>query len=156
MVPYEWEILIDYAGPDGKPTQVMPEDQGKVRLPEKAKEFIEDVAAFDKKEYFMDFDPNAPLSNEHWLGNLSNISLVVLRNAAVQASFDKLIRSLKKAPLPIGAMGWRIQITWECQPAPSETPPGWGWFFQASKTTAVGYETEFKSAFSLRQLEFNE
>ncbi len=156
MVPYEWEILIDYAGPDGKPTQVRPEDQGKVRLPKKAKEFMEDVAAFDKKEYLMDFDPNAPLANEHWMGNLYNIGLVVLREPSVSESFDKLIRSLKTAPLPIGAIGWRIQITWECQPAPSETPPGFGWFFQASKTTAVGYAKEFKSAFILRQLEPNE
>jgi hypothetical protein len=156
MVPYEWEILLDYNGPDGKLTQVRPEDQGHVNLTQTAKNFMDEIAAYDKKEYLMDFDPNAPLANEHWLGNLYNISLLVLREGEVQASFDNMIRSLKTAPLPLEAAGWRIQITWECKPAPSETPPGWGWFFQASKTTAVGYEEKFKSAFILRQLEFNE
>ena len=151
MVPYSWDIRIDYPGGVKGTTSVPPVDQGKMRIPKDAAKFMDSVEAFDKKEYFFDFDDNAPLANEYWLGNLYNVAHQVLTSAKVITKFDSVLRRLKSQPLPVGAKGWRFEVTVKCEPIPPSTPDGWGWYFVASKSTAPDLQSKINAAWVLRQ-----
>ena len=115
-------------------------------------DLFKEIKSADEEIFYFGERPNRAYATKQYMGNLKNIFFTMVNSPDVSQKWNALVREMSTRPLPMGAAGWRFEVTYKMiNPNPEATPPGFDWICVASRTSAEGHKKEWAMAIELRK-----